>query len=357
VNDVQKEELKTCASGPMMVIVQLIQRVLTTLGLIKKKENEVRQSDTPGGAVDKEIGLTNLGELPSTEEAVAIVWQRFREHGSNPATLYQALLNTAAAEKEKRCSRDEFVFDEMEFDEALAPLRLKGMTAQIAGVLLLQVTHMTFVEGLKVLNEPNSVPDFFSEGELALLERARSPSCASRSPSIDEEGPSVKLNSPRTSRTTTGILNSKLNMSKEQASNRANSSTMSSTPMDMRNSKSNFTKEQASKRSDGSPMEVRMPPRRSSKKTGASFLMRDATPSRETGLSLSEFKGRNSRWTADTVDFAEGKEVTMSPGSSRVSSTAAADQLGTMASVDSEAKPQQKDLYRQNNQTSGVELL
>ena len=115
-------------------------------------------------------------------------------------------------------------------------------------------------------------------------------------------------------------------------------------------------------------MQARMPPRRPSKEIGAPSSMRDATTSRDTGLSLGEMKeGRNSRWTTDTADFAESKDI-VSPCSSqwRDESTpsqvaATADQSGTVASVGLKANPQKKHPNRKKKQASGavlgVELL
>jgi hypothetical protein len=110
-----------------------------------------------------------------------------------------------------------------------------------------------------------------------------------------------------------------------------------------------------------------MPPRRPSKEIGAISSMRDATSSRDTSLSLGEMKGRNSRWTTDTADFAESKDV-VSPSFSqwRDESTpsqvaAATDQSGTVASVGLDANPQQKHPNNKKKQTPGgvlgVELL
>jgi len=376
-----------CA-GPIVTLYLLIKQSATSLlgTLLRQggKEDEVReeelktlgfnrqmgQSGTPQGMVDKESEVTNLGELPSTEEAMALVWQRFREHvkseGSFPATVYQALIDTAA-ENEKRGSQEEFSFDKFKFDEALVPLRLKGMTARIAAVLLIQATRksarelMTVAELLKVLNEPKPEPFFSSGGELSLLEGARSPS---RAPSHllgnDEELPPAKLKLPETVQTPSGIRNSRLHLgpplSKEQALTRAKSSTTRATSMGNRDLKSNRSKENASKRSDSSPMQALVPSRHLPKEAGATSLTRDSTPSRETDLSLSEVNGRNGRWTTDTVDFAEGKEVTSSDVC-RVSSAATADQSCTMANVDLEAEPEEKYLHRQKKQALGVEML
>jgi len=192
--------------------------LLVSLGLTKSPTPLLFQEGTQRGTLDdlddKEQGVTNLGELPSTEEAVAFVWHKLAAHvnseGSFPATLYKALTITSAANK-KRGPRG-FVFDNSTFDEGLAPLYVKGMTAQIADVLLLQATHtssgklMTVVELLQLLNEPK----YSSDGKISRLERA------SRSLSIDEELPPAKLKSSRTSRTPTGIRNSKSDLLEEQ---------------------------------------------------------------------------------------------------------------------------------------------
>jgi len=303
--------------------------LLVSLGLAKSPTPiPLSQQGGQGSASkeieDKEQGVTNLGELPSTEEAVAFLWQKLAAHvkseGSFPATLFQALIN-AAAEDEKRGPRDEFVIDESEFDEGLALLGLKGVTAQIAGALLLQATHtssgklMTVAELLDVLNEPK----YSSDGKLSRLERA------SRSLSIDGGVLPVELDPPRTSQTPAGTRKSKSQSSK------------------------------GSKRNDRSPMHARMLPRCSSKEIGASSSTRAATPSRGTDLSLSEMaEGRNSRWTTDTIDFAVSKEVT-SQSSSQFTSSKDSSRLSSAATTP--AKLRQKPRPYRKEQTLEAEMV
>jgi len=151
-------------------------------------------------------------------------------------------------------------------------------------------------------------PKCSSDDEYSCLEQA------SRSPSIDRDISPMESDSSRTNRTPTGTQDSKVHLTK------------------------------GSNKSDSSPMQVRKPPGRLPKETSRTSSMRDLARSRDTNLSSSSvFKGRNSRYTRDTVDFAE--DVMMSLNCKQF--------VTTPEKAEEEASQEVKMAMRANSQECG----
>lgn len=153
-------------------------------------EEAVDEENRPSD--DKKTKVTNLEALAwldSTEDAVALVWQRLKAHakseGSFPVKFHNALKVTAfmtikkhransfsaSSVRERELSQDNN-FDPALFHESLASMQLEGMTASIAKILLIQTTGrngvlMSVEELTKVLNEPK----YSSDGRLSRAAR------------------------------------------------------------------------------------------------------------------------------------------------------------------------------------------
>jgi len=131
--------------------------------------------------------LTSLCGLLSTEEAVALLWQRLSAQtvsaGSVPEPFYRALKDMASRNEKGSnvAASKDGTFDTVLFDEGLLSLGLRGMNSAVAVVLLQQVSTngnlMSVVELYDLLNQSK----YSTDGRLSRFERA------SRALSIDED--------------------------------------------------------------------------------------------------------------------------------------------------------------------------